>query len=178
MEIVLYIPTFHTSRLILKPLSVLDAPSYQSHFNDFEVIGHLGRVVPWPYPENGAYQFISNVLLPNMGKDLWCWGIFLKSNPSELIGSIDIRRSSPSGDNRGFWLGKKFWGHKYMQEALVPITDYAFNELLFTEIHSSNALGNIKSRKIKENQGAVLLGVEDFEFVNREYTQIEKMGSS
>jgi uncharacterized protein DUF899 len=43
------VPSFETTRLILKPLSLEDVPSYQTHFVDYEVIRHLSAVVPWPY---------------------------------------------------------------------------------------------------------------------------------
>ena len=60
-------PGFKTKRLILKPLSLDDIPSYERHFVDYEVIRHLSAVVPWPYPRNGVREFFQNVLLPPQG---------------------------------------------------------------------------------------------------------------
>ena len=57
------VPGFKTKRLILKPLSLDDIPSYETHFIDYEVIRHLSAVVPWPYPRNGVSEFFQNVLL-------------------------------------------------------------------------------------------------------------------
>jgi len=48
------IPTFTTSRLILKPVTSQDIPSYKKHFVDYEVIQFLSSNVPWPYPEYGV----------------------------------------------------------------------------------------------------------------------------
>lgn len=50
---------FNTKRLILKPLSLDDIPSYETHFIDYEVIRHLSAVVPWPYPRNGVSEILS-----------------------------------------------------------------------------------------------------------------------
>jgi len=73
------IPIFETERLILKGLSLEDAPLYQENFAD-EVIQHLSSRVPWPYPKDGAYTFIKDFILPNQGKGRWAWGIFSKQN--------------------------------------------------------------------------------------------------
>ena len=53
------VPGFKTERLILKPLSLDEIPSYETHFIDYEVIRHLFAVVPWPYPRNGVSEYFS-----------------------------------------------------------------------------------------------------------------------
>lgn len=115
---------------------------------------------------------MNNVILPTQGIDRWMWGIFLKENPSEMIGSVDLwRKGIP--ENRGFWLGEPFWGKGYMTEAVAPITEYAFTQLGFEELIFSNALGNVKSRRIKEKAGAVLTGLRETSFVDPKLTQAE-----
>lgn len=168
----LLIPTFETNRLILKPVSLEDAPNWQKHFNDYEVIRHLSSRVPWPYPENGSETFIRDFIIPNQNKDRWCWGLFLKTNPDELIGSIELWRK-PTPENRGFWLGKKFWGQGLMTEAVEPITRYAFTSLGFTELFLTNALGNDRSRRIKEKAGAELIEIRESSFVDKSYNKTE-----
>ncbi len=77
---------------------------------DYEIIRFLSAKVPWPYPDNGVEDFFLNEILPNQGETRWVWGIFLKEAPNELIGAVDLwQHASP--ENRGFWLGKKFWGN-------------------------------------------------------------------
>jgi RimJ/RimL family protein N-acetyltransferase len=166
------VPSFETERLILRPVTLADAPSYQKHFADFEVIIQLSASVPWPYPEDGAAHYIRNFILPKQGADEWYWGIFEKSNPQEMIGGVDLWRQGRP-ENRGFWLGRKFWGQGYMTEAVRPVMDYAFNELGFETLRFSNALGNLKSRRIKEKTGARLIGTRRAEFVNPAYKEAE-----
>jgi len=166
------LPQFETERLILKEITLENATSYQRYFSNYEIIGHLAPHVPWPYPADGAYQFIKNVVIPRSHKNFWMWGIFLKTQPDELIGAIDLYNANTL-DNRGFWLAKDFWGRGIMIEALKPVTDFAFNELGFTELKLSNALGNKNSRRIKEKQGARLVGIRDAKFINPEYTKAE-----
>lgn len=165
------IPNFETERLIVRPLQIEDAPSYQKHFNDYEVISHLSRKVPWPYPEDGALTFLKFVL-PLQGKDRWDWGIFEKSNPKECIGSIGLFKTGIP-EHRGFWLSQKHWGKGYMTEAVEPVTSYAFSDLGFSELLLSNAKGNIRSRRLKEKVGAEFLYLKPSELVNPEYTESE-----
>lgn len=166
------LPTFETERLILRGIELRDAPSYQQNFADYEVIRHLSRVVPWPYPPNGAEEFVRDFILRVQEQDRWIWGIFMKSNPDELIGGVDLwRKGQP--ENRGFWLGRSFWGQGIMHEAVVPVTDYAFDQLGFEKLVFSNARGNIPSRRIKEKTGARFIGVEPAEFVDPLYRERE-----
>jgi len=165
------IPTFETERLFLKPISLNDVAAYEKGFVDYEVIRHLAAHVPWPYPADGVQDFIENYLLPRQGKSNWCWGIFLKPDQKELIGSIEIRLSKT--DNRGFWLAKKHWGKGYMSEAAGPIMAYAFEELSFEKMIFTNAKGNQRSRRIKEKTGAKCIGVKPAKFTDPQYTDSE-----
>ena len=161
-----------TERLILRGITIEDAAAYEKYFVDYEVIRHLASTVPWPYPDDGIVDFINKIILPNQGKERWVWGIFLKTDPDELIGGVDLwRKVNP--ENRGFWLGKKFWGQGVMAEAVVPITDYAFSSLGFEKLILSNALGNQQSRRITEKTGAHFLGHEPAKFVDPKYTERE-----
>lgn len=166
------IPTFETERLILKEVSLADIPSYKKYFHNYSVISQLSASVPWPYPDDGVEWFVNNVILPNQGKDRWVWGIHLKENPDQLIGVIDLWRKGVP-EHRGFWLGEPFWGNGYMTEAVAPITDFAFNQLGFDELILSNALGNLKSRRVKEKAGAIMIGTRKTSFVDPALTEAE-----
>lgn len=166
------LPTFETERLILRAVTAIDIPSYQKHFSDYEVISHLSVAVPWPYPDNGASTFLNQLIFPNQGMSQWLWGIFEKHNPVELIGAVHIWKEGRP-ENRGFWLGKQFWGQGYMTESVIPIMNFAFNELGFEKLVFTNAVGNIKSRRVKEKTGAKLIEVRPAKFVNPKYTEHE-----
>jgi hypothetical protein len=51
--------------------------------------------------------------------------------------------------------------------------DYAFNALGFEKVILANAVGNERSRRIKEKNGAHLLRTEPAKFVNPTYTEHE-----
>ncbi len=159
------LPTFTTSRLILRAINENDYSSYEKYFNDYDVIRFLVKTVPWPYPKNGVKDYIEQQIFPYLGNDRWLWGIFLKALPHELIGAIELRRIA-NPDNRGFWLGKHFWGKGIMTEALAPITEYAFDILGFEKMIFTNAVGNRASRRLKEKMSARFLYREAAEFVD------------
>ncbi len=166
------LPTFHTKRLILRAVTSMDIPSYQKYFSDYEIIRHLAVHVPWPYPDDGVKTFLESKIFPNQGKDHWMWGIFESSNPSLLIGCVHLWRQGKP-EHRGFWLARPFWGKGYMTEAVWPVMNYAFDDLGFDMLIFSNALGNDRSRRVKEKTGARLVRVEPFKFVDPSLTASE-----
>lgn len=166
------VPTFETERLVIRPVAAEDAPSYQRYFVNYNVVRPLAAEVPWPYPEGGILVFLNELLADAQGKDRWMWAITLKDNPSELIGAVElVREANPA--NRGFWLGESFWGKGYMMEAVTPITDYAFSALGFEKLIFVNAVGNVRSRRIKEKSGARFTHVEPGRYVDPELTESE-----
>lgn len=166
------IPEFQTERLILKMVTKSDYKNYHKNINDYQVVQFLSTNVPWPYPEDGVEFFIENIILPKLGESRWFWGIFLKEEPTEVIGAVDLWRVG-CPENRGFWLAHKHWGKGIMSEAVKPVTDYAFNELGFEKLILSNAKGNEASRKIKEKFGATYIGEGEAQFVNPKFTKTD-----
>jgi len=166
------LPIFETTRLILRDITERDAPAYERHFIDYQVIGTMSHMVPWPYPKNGILEHIHNAVIPNQCIDQWFWAICLRSEPEDLIGAIWLKRKgTPS--NRGFWLGRKFWRQGIMTEAAKPVTDYAFDVLSFDKLVLANAVGNPASRRIKEKSGAVFVRREPGTYVNPGYRERE-----
>ena len=60
-----------------------------------------------------------------------------------------------------------------MTEAVEPVTTYAFVELGFEALVLANALGNVRSRRVKEKAGARFLRVEPAKYVDPQFTEQE-----
>ena len=60
-----------------------------------------------------------------------------------------------------------------MTEAVAPVMDYAFAELGFEKLVFANAVGNQRSRRVKEKTGARFVRTEPGTFVNPAYTERE-----
>ena len=90
---------------------------------------------------------------------------------NEVLGWIGF--GDPSEEHRawgdidfGYGLAKRYWGNGYMTEAVAPITDYAFEVLGFDTLIFKNAVGNRRSRRVKEKTGARLLGTTNARYVD------------
>jgi len=152
-------PVLQTQRLTLRPVTIEDAPAIQKHFNNWNIIKNLSKKVPWPYPDNGAEQFLKEMLLPKTasGEEM-AWAITEKGGSGELIGLVHFRFKAEEEGNRGFWLAEPFHGRGYMTEAVEAVQDYIFFELKVDKIRVTNAVFNEASRRIKEKTGAQYVG--------------------
>jgi ribosomal-protein-alanine N-acetyltransferase len=158
-------PTLHTSRLVLRPLELADASQTQVLFPQWEIVRYLRKIVPWPYPPDGAYTYYRDVALPAVERgDEWAWTLRLKTNPQQLIGAISLFRSDT--DNRGFWLGLPWHRQGLMSEACDAVTDYWFEVLKFARMRVPKAIANAGSRRISEKQGMRVIATEDRDYVS------------
>jgi ribosomal-protein-alanine N-acetyltransferase len=152
-------PTLETDRLVLRPVTLADAPAIQKYFDNWNIIKRMQVRVPWPYPKNGAEEFLRGTVLPGVESgDCLYWAILAKDGPDEAIGMIEFRFQDNSGGNRGFWLAEPFWGRGYMTEAVSAVQDYLFFDLGIERFVVTNARTNQASRRVKQKTGARLLG--------------------
>lgn len=98
-------PPLNTPRLLLRPLELADAEQAQILFPHWEVVRYLDKIVPWPYPPDGAYTWYRDFALPAMERgEEWHWTLRIKSSLTRIVGSISLM-SKERNNNRGFWLG-------------------------------------------------------------------------
>lgn len=159
------IPFLETTRLKLRPIVRSDAPRIQLLFNNFEVLRYMAKAIPWPYPEDGASEFL-DFLLPEMeALKKYAWAIERKGFSGEgLIGTIMLTPDAEE-DSRGFWLGQPYWGKGYMREAVIAVNDFGFERLGMTEMRLNNAEPNVASHRLKEFSGAEILAIEETEYI-------------
>lgn len=159
------VPTLESARLVLRPLSIKDAPQIQSLFPHWEIVRHLNKIVPWPYPVDGALTFLRESALPGMAQgDEWTWSLRLKTQPEQLIGCINLSRKGDT--NRGFWLGLDWQGRGLMTEACDAVTDFWFETLGFEVLRVPKAKDNTASRRISLRQGMRVIREEMREYVS------------
>ena len=153
-------PTIQTSRLILRPLALSDAPAIQRHFNNWNIIRDLASVVPWPYPDDGAETFVRLQLEKiAAGEEVYDWVLTLRAGDGEAIGNIHFRLGADNPkDNRGFWLAEPYWNRGLMTEAIASVNDFAFNTLGIEQFYVCNVASNEASRRVKLKTGAEFVG--------------------
>jgi RimJ/RimL family protein N-acetyltransferase len=158
-------PTLTTARLILRPLEISDAEQIQALFPHWEMVKYLAKLVPWPYPPDGARTFIEKVALPAAARgEEWDWTLRLKINPDALIGSIGLVLKGET--NRGFWIAPPWQGQGLMSEAADAVTDFWFDVLKFPILRVTKAVDNTASSRITAKQGMRLVGTKESEYVS------------
>jgi len=158
------IPTLETERLILRPVTLDDAPQVQAIFPQWEIVRYLANQVPWPLPPDGVLTHYSDTAIPAMESgEAWQWTLRLKTDPDRIMGSVSLSRGE---NNRGFWLAPAWQGQGLMTEACDCVTDFWFKVLEMPVLHVPKAIGNTGSRRISEKQGMRVVVVEDRDFVS------------
>jgi ribosomal-protein-alanine N-acetyltransferase len=164
------IPTLETPRLLLRPLELADAEQAQVLFPHWEIVRYLNKIVPWPYPPDGAYVWYRDFALPAMERgEEWHWTLRLESSPTCMIGSISLMNKE--NNNRGFWLGLPWQGQGLMTEACEAVTDYWFDVLKFRVLRAPKAVVNIQSRRISERSGMRVVAIQENEYVSGRFLQ-------
>ncbi|MHB8524657.1 MAG: GNAT family N-acetyltransferase [Candidatus Acidiferrales bacterium] len=162
-------PTLETPRLLLRPLQLADAAQIQELFPHWEIVRYLRNIVPWPYPGDGAWQYVRDMALPAIARgEAWHWTLRLKTNPEQMIGLVSLIKGET--ENRGFWLGLPWQGRGLMSEACDAVTDYWFNVLKFPVLRVPKAIANVASRRISEKQGMRVVATEERDYVGGRFT--------
>lgn len=159
------LPTFHTSRLLLTPLQLTDAPAIQRIFPQWEIVRYLANRVPWPYPADGALHYVRDVALPGMARGSeWHWALRPLQRPEQLIGLISLYEEA--GNNRGFWLDPQWQGRGLMQEACTVVTEYWFETLRKPVLQAPKAVANLASQRISARSGMRLVASGETDYVS------------
>jgi [ribosomal protein S5]-alanine N-acetyltransferase len=159
------IPERRTERLLIKPLALEDAPQIQRLFPQWSVVKYLAAKVPWPYPPDGAEQFIRAVALPQMERrEGWHWTLRLFSDPETVIGAMGLFLSED--EHRGFWLAPEHRGRGYMTEACAWANDFWFDTLGQPLLRAPKAIANEPSRNLSERMGMRVVSLELRDYVS------------
>jgi len=147
-----------SERVRLRPVRSEDGPVLQRRFPRWEVVQHLSRAVPWPYPPDGGQTFADLVVERTKKRISFSWAITLRAEGDELVGLIELLPDNgTSRAMRGFWLDPDYWGRGLMFEVAERVTEYAFLDLGWEYLWLQNAEANAGSHRIKEKQGALLV---------------------
>ena len=158
-------PSFETPRLLLRPLELGDAEQTQLLFPQWEIVRYLDKIVPRPFPPDGAHTYYRDVALPAVERGQeWHWTLRLKDSPGRLIGSISLKIKE--NNNRGFWMGLPWQGKGLMTEACEIVTYHWFDVLRFPVLRAPKAVLNTASRRISEKNGMRVVATEEHEYVS------------
>ena len=117
--------TIETERLSLRPLKLDDAESMFAYTSDHE----LAQFVSWEPHKivEDSKEFISSVIREYNEKNSGPYGIFLKTSPDYIIGTIGLRVAGHRFEAElSYALARKYWQQGITYEAASALVDRAF----------------------------------------------------
>ena len=135
-----------TERLILRPPCRADVVAMAGWLGDYEVSKNLAKV-PHPYGEDDAEGFV--VLHEIQDESHYSFAI-QRDADNAFLGCIGLHLEA-EGWEFGYWLGRPFWGRGYATEAAQRLVQFAFEELLVSQLqagwyHDNPASGHVLAK--------------------------------
>ena len=164
-------PVLKTERLVLREVTLRDAPWYFGHFNTWEIVD--GQEYPGPKDLEAAKRELRLYFTDNFRKGTGIrWGITLKGG-NDLIGSAGLYKyvEKTSQVETGYDLDPKYWGQGIMTEAMTAIVRYAFDVMKVNRIEALVSPRNKGSQGLVRRLGFRREGVlREHDFYNGKFT--------
>lgn len=151
--------TLETTRLILRPLSLADAPLLQGAAGAREIADTMISI-PHPYPDGEAEQYIQRQIQNFKAGHSVSFVIERKSEKA-FCGVLEIRDidREHSQAELSFWLTAQVCGQGYMSEALRRMLRFGFKDLDLNRLYAYHMVRNPSSGKVLQKNGFIQEGV-------------------
>jgi len=147
-------PTLTTERLILREITLEDAPELFFQRTDDRVMKYIER--PRPKSIDDTITFINMITELRNKNEIITWGIALKGEP-KLIGTVvflNFKKEHYRAEF-GYALHPDHWRKGVMNEVAEAVINYGFTELKLHSIEANINPENIASQKLLEKKGFV-----------------------
>ena len=149
---------FQTPRLILRQITIEDAPLILGLNRDPEIVKYVHE--PTLKTVEQAEKIIVDIILPQYKNNLGRWAIITKDN-DEFIGWCGLKyRPELDEIDLGYRLMQKAWGKGFATEAAEETLEYGFNTLNLNLITGRAHVENLASIKVLEKIGMDYIGEE------------------
>ncbi len=151
-------PVLATSRLILRPFTLDDAPVVQELLAGPEV-SETTQNIPYPYPDGAAATWIAGHRAAAEEGSMLNWAVVREADAT-LMGTIAIGldRKNQRG-TLGYWIGVPYWNQGYMSEAATAVTEWAFQALRLNRVEALCLPRNPASARVMEKAGMTYEGI-------------------
>ncbi len=170
IEMVHIQPDLKTARLLLRRLRLTDANFVRTHASDFQVARNLA-VVPHPYPEGAAEEFILASLAGEAGTLVWLieYGGDGHAIP---VGIVSLKQADPLNGILGYWVAPWLWGFGFATEAVSGVVEHA-RHTGFTLLKATVHEGNAASARVLSKAGFNVTGEgEEFSVALKEEVHV------
>jgi ribosomal-protein-alanine N-acetyltransferase len=145
-------PTFETDRLILRKLTIKDAPDIFEYASDSEV----PKYMLWDAHKSieDTKAFIRSRLAAYRKDEAGEWALVLKET-GKLIGCLGFTVCDVKNKRCeiGYVLNRKYWGNGYMPEAASRVIEFVFKDMGLNRVECYHFADNDKSGRVMQKAG-------------------------
>lgn len=147
-------PTLQTERLLLRAVTLEDAPALFRLRGDYEVTC-LNTGMPYSRLDQAADLAAHIGAMYEMERELW-WAVTVRPDPS-LIGlcilyNLRLHEILPRA-TLGYEMIRDHWGQGFMTEAASAVRDWAFSSLVAERLEADADSENMRSIRVLERLG-------------------------
>ena len=143
-----------TSRLVLRPLQIEDAPAIQRMAGEWEVARYTANI-PHPYEAGMAEAWIKS-----HREDFEIVFAIERRQDGALVGCIGVEPDTATREAEfGYWIGKPHWSTGYATEALSALVDHVFEAFDIDRARAAAMPENRASIRVQEKVGFRYLGI-------------------
>lgn len=148
-------PELRTDRLLLRQMTLSDAPHLQQLRSNEEVMKYINRPLTQTLEE--AESWINMIIEALENNNGITWSICLKEAPSDHVGNIGFWRIDKENHRAeiGYMLEPSQQGKGLMYEALQKVIDFGFGALKLHSIEGQIDPRNIASAALLKKAGFV-----------------------
>ncbi|WP_336246373.1 GNAT family protein [Sporosarcina cyprini] len=152
-------PVLETERLLLREVTKEDAPAIFRYLSDAEVMKYYG-LLPFTHVSEAGEEIEWYRSIFENGTGIR-WGITLKSQPEQVIGSCGFLAYAQrhARTEVGAELSKEHWRSGIMTEAFGAVLEYGFTEMNLMRIQGLIDPANVASQKLVEKFGFLREGL-------------------
>lgn len=149
-------PLLNSPRLLLRPFTLTDAKCVQTLAGE-KRIAEMTAVIPHPYPDGLAEQWISSHSKDWNERKSVAYAITI-SDTQLLIGAISYVAIREGEAEFGYWIGVPYWGKGYCTEATSALIDFGFTTLGLKKQFARHLPENEASARVIVKSGLHYIG--------------------
>ena len=140
-------PILETERIILRKISLKDAPALFTIRANPEVMKYIAKPVAKEISE--VKSLINKILYGIKSNNSIAWGIVLR-NQENIIGTVSFHNIEKPHFRAeiGYHIHPDFWNKGILSEILPSVIDYGFNKMKLHSIEAQIDPENVNSKKL------------------------------
>jgi ribosomal-protein-alanine N-acetyltransferase len=151
-------PILTSTRLILRPFEVVDAPAVQVIASE-RAIADTTLSIPHPYPDDAAAAWIGTHRAAWQAGTAVTYAI-TRRDTGTLVGAIGLSiDTAHAGAEMGYWVAVPHWNQGFCTEAARRLIDFGFGPLRLHRIQARHLTRNPASGRVMQKLGMRLEGV-------------------